>query len=492
MAGTSSPHPQGSSGAERGRLPAVGTVIAGKYQIVRVLGEGGMGIVYEATHLRLRQRVAVKMLLPSMLDHTIVVSRFEREARSAGQLRSRHVARVMDVDQMPDGLPYMVMEYLEGHDLQLELERRGHLPYEEVVDYVLQACAGMMEAHGLGIVHRDLKPSNLFLAVDGDMRVVKVLDFGISKVQSEGDAKLTSAESVMGTAMYMSPEQVRSSGTVDARSDVWSLGVILFELLTGRPPWIGTATQVAAAIVSEDPPDLRGLCHAPIELMGIVTRALQRNPDARFGSVKDLAMALAPLAPAGGAGRIIADSLSGTSGSFSRSALRSSSPSRESHGAATALAAPAVSESRTGPRDGGTAPGWSQPSATRSRGRTMAVLSLAFVVALVVLGGGAALYLRGREKDAGRTAATAPVTATAPPSATTAAVDPPPPQLDPPPPPTTTGASSSPPASNSASRAKPVAGGGVKPGAKTPGPVPSAKPAPTAPPPTPAPNPTIL
>lgn len=497
MSGASSPQSHGHGGGnDRSRLPVAGAVIAGKYQIVRVLGEGGMGIVYEATHLRLRQRVAVKMLLPSMLDHTIIVSRFEREARSAGQLRNRHVARVMDVDQMPDGLPYMVMEYLEGHDLQMELERRGQLPHDEVVDYVLQACAGMMEAHGLGIVHRDLKPSNLFLANDGEMRIVKVLDFGISKVQNEGDAKLTAAESVMGTAMYMSPEQVRSSGTVDARSDVWSLGVILFELLTGRPPWIGTPTQVAAAIVSEDPPDMRGLCTAPPELFSIVQRSLQRNADARFGSVKELAVALAPFAPVGGAGRIIADNISGASGGFPRVSIRPASDPHArvgEHSAPTIVQAAAVSESRMGtPRDGGTAPGWAQPSAAKSRGRTMIVaIAVAFLVALVVLGGGMALFIRQRDAGAKRAAASAhPSAATSLPAASTTAMEPAPPQVDPPPPATASSAVAT--TSATSPRPRPGAGGGAgKPPSKPPTAAPPTTSKPAAPP-TPAPNPTIL
>jgi len=483
MGGTSS-----TARSDGGQLPSVGEVIAGKYQIVRVLGEGGMGIVYEATHLRLRQRVAVKMLLPSMSDQAITVTRFEREARAAGQLRNRHVARVMDVDQTPTGLPYMVMEFLEGHDLQLELERRGQLGWDEVVDYVVQACAGMMEAHGLGIIHRDLKPSNLFLVDEGGSRIVKVLDFGISKVQSEGDAKLTAAESVMGTAMYMSPEQVRASGTVDVRSDVWSLGVILFELLTGRPPWIGTPTQVAAAIVSEDPPEMRSLCSAPPELVSVVLRALQRNPDARFASVKELAVALAPLAPTGGAGRIIADTISGQSGGFPHGSMRPpSQPHAEGgHGAPTIVQASAVSEARMGtPRDGGTAPGWTQPNAAKSRAPVLVAIAVAFVVALAVLGGGMALYLRQRGVVARAAASAQPGVATASSATESAsALDPPPPQIDPPPPVT-----GGPPMASSSAPTR-VRPNGAKPAGKPATAPPSAKPPPT--PPAPAPNPTIL
>src|SRR5436190_11965002 len=233
-----------ASGSRAGdpALPQVGTVIAGKYAIVRLLGEGGMGVVYEATHLRLRQSVAIKMLLPAMLAHDIIISRFEREARAAGQLRSRHAARIMDVDATAEGLPYMVMELFTGHDLAVELEHRQRLSIGEAADFMLQACAAMSEAHGLGIVHRDLKPSNLFIESEGEARILKVLDFGISKVQNERDAKLTDADVVVGTAMYMSPEQVRASHLVDARTDIWALGVIFYEMLAGRAPWIGTPT----------------------------------------------------------------------------------------------------------------------------------------------------------------------------------------------------------------------------------------------------------
>jgi serine/threonine-protein kinase len=291
-------------------MPKAGDVVAGKYLIARVLGEGGMGIVYEATHQRLRQRVALKMLLPAMLEHEVLVSRFEREARAAAQLRGRHVARVVDVDVTPDGLPYMVMDFLEGHDLQVEIDARGRIDVPEAVDWVLQACAAMVEAHQIGIIHRDLKPSNLFLAREGDLgtRIVKVLDFGISKIATDGEAKLTDAHTVMGTALYMSPEQVLASHAVDARTDIWALGVILYEALSGRVPWLGPAQQVAAAIVTTDPPDLCSLSPAlPAELAAIVHTALRRDPDARFPDVRQLSAALAPFARAGSVGRSLVE-----------------------------------------------------------------------------------------------------------------------------------------------------------------------------------------
>src|SRR5580658_1248383 len=181
-------------------LPRPGDMIEGKYAIVGVIGEGGMGVVYEATHLRLKRRVAVKMLLPHMLAaSTDLVARFEREARLAGQLRDKHITRVLDVDTTSEGVPYLVMEYLEGHDLEAELVSRGPLPIAEAVGYVLQACGAMGEAHAAGIVHRDLKPSNLFLTPDRDGWLVKVLDFGISKMADEGDAKLTGTQTTVGT-----------------------------------------------------------------------------------------------------------------------------------------------------------------------------------------------------------------------------------------------------------------------------------------------------
>jgi serine/threonine protein kinase len=403
-------------------LPVPGQVIAGKYAIVKVIGEGGMGVVFEATHLKLRQRVAVKMLLPEMLAHDIIVTRFEREARASGQLRNRHAVRVMDVDVTAEGLPYMVMEFLEGHDLQVELDRRGRLPYAEAVDVVLQACSAMIAAHQIGIIHRDLKPANLFLAQEGDAheaRIVKVLDFGISKVQADGDAKLTVADSVIGTAMYMSPEQVRSSENVDARSDIWSLGIILFELIAGRPPWIGTPTQLAAAVVSEDAPDVRThVSDVPAEIATIIATALRRDPSRRFGDVKQLALSLAPFAPASGAGRILAESLlHASSGKFPRVSIRPA-PLEE---ARTIVQAAAVSESRMGGTGPGTTPGWSQHDSPPIRHRTVLVgFLVAFAIGLLVVGGSAVAWLRWGTRGARDRSATAaaptPVTSVAAPS----------------------------------------------------------------------------
>lgn len=284
-------------------LPEPGAELAHKYRIQRVIGEGGMGIVYEALHLRLHQRVAIKMLLPKMRSMPDQLARFAREAHAAGQLKSRHAARVLDVDTSPSGLPYLVMEFLEGHDLGVELDRCGSLAPEVAVDYVLQACVALHEAHGVGIVHRDLKPPNLFLANEDDVQVVKLLDFGISKLAQEA-GKITEADSMIGTALYMSPEQVRAADKVDRRSDIWSLGVILFELLSGKTPWVGTTTQVAAAIVTEEPPPLPAGLALPSGLERVVRIALSRDLDERFQSVGELADALLPYAEPGAIGAL--------------------------------------------------------------------------------------------------------------------------------------------------------------------------------------------
>lgn len=265
-----------------------------------------MGVVYEAEHARLGQKVALKMLLPELVPVDDLVQRFDREARAASQLKSRHTARVMDVDVTEGGVPYMVLELLHGRDLDAELGARKALPVGEAVDYVLQVCAAIDEAHALGIVHRDLKPSNVFLSDERGGRVAKVLDFGISKVSSEGDARLTAAEAVMGTAMYMAPEQVKSSRNVDARADIWSLGVVLYELLSGRAPFVGTPTQVVAAIVSEDAPAIGTLVDVPAPVASAIERCLARDPAGRFGSVRELMRALAPFAPAGCLGALSA------------------------------------------------------------------------------------------------------------------------------------------------------------------------------------------
>ncbi|MDP9148679.1 MAG: protein kinase, partial [Myxococcota bacterium] len=281
------------------RLPEAGETIAGKYLLVRLIGEGGMGVVFEATHVRLRQRLAIKILRPDLPELGDVLARFEREARAAAQLRSIHVARVIDVDTLLNGLPYIVLEYLEGRDLDAELGITGPMAVEDAVDIVLQTAEPMSEAHALGIIHRDLKPANLFLcrAHDSTSRIVKVLDFGISKSERE-DSRLTPSHAYFGTPCYAAPEQLREATAADARSDVWSLGAILFELLTGRTPFVGLPTEVIAKVVSDSVPSpIQLRPDLPPDLARVVLRALAKDPDRRFQSMRQLSEALAPFGP---------------------------------------------------------------------------------------------------------------------------------------------------------------------------------------------------
>lgn len=275
-----------------------GEVIAGKYRVERVLGEGGMGVVVAAHHLQLDEKVAIKFLLPGALTSTEVVSRFVREARAAVKIKSQHVARVIDVSQLEDGSPYMVMEYLDGMDLSEWLEKRGPLAVAQAVDFVLQACDALAQAHVLGIVHRDLKPANLFRVKSPDgSDLIKVLDFGISKMQSqEGSHSLTRTNALMGSPFYMSPEQLMASKTVDARSDIWSIGIILFELLAGRPPFHAEAiTELAIKIANEPPPALSGnRPDVPKGVVDAIAKCLEKQREARFADVGELATALAP------------------------------------------------------------------------------------------------------------------------------------------------------------------------------------------------------
>jgi serine/threonine protein kinase len=294
-----SPVPCDESGAVP--LPSAGDVVSGKYRLIRPLAEGGMGIVFEALHLRLRQGVAIKYPrrdAPFMSD---AMDRFEREARASGRMRGPHVVRVLDVDTDLLGRPYMVMELLFGCDLEAELRARGSLSIAQAIDWTLQACAAVAQAHSAGIVHRDLKPSNLFLAEEAGTRVVKVLDFGIAMMTHDPDGAVAPTSPALGTPPYMSPEQVCSAADIDGRTDIWSLGVILYELIMGAPPFRGTTTAAIAAIVAGATPSLREIRpDVPQELERAIMTALAKSPANRFPSAEAFGAALIPFASAAG------------------------------------------------------------------------------------------------------------------------------------------------------------------------------------------------
>ena len=216
-----------------------GSLFAGKYRIEKILGQGGMGLVLAARHVGLDEPVAIKVLLPTMMTVPGMVDRFTREARAAAKIKNDHVVRVTDVDALPSGVPYMVMERLEGSDLAIICQRLGPLPIADAVRYLLETCSAIGEAHAMGIIHRDLKPANLFLARRRDgTTAIKVLDFGISKaIASLGEHTMTVAGEILGSPNYMSPEQISALRDLDGRTDIWSLGVILYKLLTAVLPF---------------------------------------------------------------------------------------------------------------------------------------------------------------------------------------------------------------------------------------------------------------
>jgi eukaryotic-like serine/threonine-protein kinase len=271
--------------------PLVGDVIAGKYRIESIAGEGGMGIVYEAEHVILRQRVAVKALRPGSTTSADAIERFSVEASAIARIASEHVVRVMDAGSLPSGAPYLVMEYLDGCDLCELLLRRGPLPAAEVVDFALQALDALAHAHAAQVIHRDLKPANLFYARCSDgRRIIKLVDFGISKSIELGSED----DRVAGSPVYMSPEQLKRA-SLDPRTDLWSLGVVIYELIAGAPPFTGDDfSNLVSAILEKDATPLGekvpGI--AP-ELSAIVDRCLMRDPAARWSTTAELARALA-------------------------------------------------------------------------------------------------------------------------------------------------------------------------------------------------------
>ena len=269
-----------------------------------------MGIVFAATHLRLDEKVALKLLLPQWAEDAAIVERFMREGRASIKIRSEHVVRVLDVGMVAEQ-PYLVLEYLAGKDLDALVKAEGALPIPGSIDCILQACEALAEAHMAGIIHRDLKPANLFLThrADGSPSI-KVLDFGISKILTTSqrlsgfhgvqDQQQTMPNTVMGSPPYMSPEQLESSRDADERSDIWSIGAITYELIVGKPPFeADTITALCARVLRDPPPPVslaRGEVHPDLE--AAILRCLEKQPENRFATVAELARAFAPFGTA--------------------------------------------------------------------------------------------------------------------------------------------------------------------------------------------------
>jgi serine/threonine protein kinase len=412
---------------------ANGSIVADKYLIEKTLAEGGVGIVASAMHVTLQQRVAIKYLKPKAIESPSLVERFVREARLAAQIRSEHVVRVHDVGILPSGAPFMVMEHLVGQDLGLVVAK-GPSPTAVAVDYILQACDALAEAHGLQIVHRDIKPANLFLAErPSNTPILKIIDFGISKAipqrsKTASWGRQTEDGDRFGTPLYMSPEQLRSTSNVDARADIWALGVVLHELLTGELPFEGDdLPQLCASILIKPPVHLTAaLRGAPVELETIILKCLEKDRLRRFRNVAELAQELVPFGPADAstrAARIMA---------VVRSAGASIRPPTPMPGtlkvqdvaAYLPPVAPANSANTTVTSVGRAAQSW-RPVAL---GAALAIVAclLAFAVAILVRQPGDASA--ERRAALSPVAAPAPVAA-APPTATAATAPPSPPAL---------------------------------------------------------------
>lgn len=451
----------------------IGSVLAGKYRVERVIGSGGMGHVVEATHLELDELVALKFLNADGMNDPETLARFRREAKLAAKIKSEHVAKVTDVGRLESGAPFIVMELLRGRDLSQVLRERRCLPVSEAVDYLLQAMEAIAEAHAIGIVHRDLKPQNLFLTTRKDGSVcVKVLDFGISKLMPssetvETEGSLTSTTSTLGSPLYMSPEQMTNPKAVDARADIWALGATFYRLVAGKPPFNGeSVAQVCGMIlIGVTPPKVSTfVSSSPPIVDEIILKCLQKNPDDRFANIGDLAVALAPLgtaaattsaervlrvlqsagfAPNEAVPRPVPSGPTSSSQPASGAAWSAASSSWPSVGAPStppgaASSSPSVSGSQNAaisasgqaarsashnevPGDR-TNPVWEHPAQAPSSGKKRAILLALGAVAMLGIGA-LAMSLVGGSSSV-HTAAPGPpteVTAPAPPAATTAA-----------------------------------------------------------------------
>jgi len=385
----------------------IGDILADKYRVERVLGQGGMGVVVAARHLHLGESVAIKFLLPLAATNPEAVLRFSREARAAARIKSEHVGRVYDVDTLPSGAPYMVMEFLEGEDLGALLAKKGPLPFSTALDYLVQACEAIAVAHAAGVVHRDLKPSNLFITRRPDgSPCIKVIDFGISKVlprdqEDVASGELTHSAMMMGSPYYMPPEQMRSAREVDGRADVWSLGCILFALLTGAPPFSGeTVIGVFESILRGVPPVESRRPDAPSGFDAVLARALEPEPEDRYADVAAFCVALTPFASPE-ARRSIA-----------RVSRTLGGAPAESEGGQACTTLPLPTPKVGGAGDGGTAGSWESartaPSTLKGTKRSMILVG---TLVFVGIGGGLAYRLSDGSTELPRTLAAPTVSA---------------------------------------------------------------------------------
>lgn len=373
----------------------------------RVIGAGGMGVVVAVRHRELNELYAMKFMLPAALANEQAVDRFVREARAAAKLKSEHVAKVHDVGRLENGSPYMVMEHLTGQDLEATLSATGPLQPAIAATYVMQACDAIAEAHDAGVIHRDLKPANLFVTKRANgSPCVKVLDFGISKSMADEQMNsMTKTSAIMGSPYYMSPEQMRSSKNVDHRTDIWALGVILYQLSTGRVPFPGeTITEVCSGVLADEPPALTIIPHIPPEFDSIVRRCLQKNPGQRYGNARELAAALTAVAGAS----------PGTSGLNLQVAGGLPGAPAQPRPATVAMQGPppALAAELSRSSGGQTQTGWGQPVAAKPKSSMPLVLGI-LGVAIVGGGIGAVVFMKQASSSAAPSPPETNVTATA-------------------------------------------------------------------------------
>ncbi len=491
-----------------------GRILDGRYEVIRLLGKGGMGAVYEGRAVATGRRVAVKVITADVVKSPNLVARFEVEARAAGTIESQHIAQIIDSGRDGEnGPPYLVMEYLAGEDLYQALRRLGPLPVGLVLRIMAQVCLGIDKAHRARIIHRDIKPANIYLNErDGDEILVKLLDFGVAKITIEEGQNiadvLTRTGSILGSPLYMSPEQAKGDKTIDHRSDIWALGVVMYEMLVGRTPFhhIEAFGGLVIAICSEAPtPVTTAAPWVPEEVSAIVHKALALKADDRFQSAHEMYKAIKAYIPPGGQGidksmflALSSDERAMRPGPLA--ALQSGDRSTSQPGlppderaSNPVLASSPPNNPRTSSPSNPAAPSFlPQGASVPERARTTAgvtseptppaaaksKLSLAIAAAVVVLAAGAFLALHGSSTPAAPTnAARAPEPPAAPVTATVTqtAAPPAPPSAAPSTVPTVTPAETAAPAPSESSAVKaaptaaPAAGhfGKKPPGAKT-------------------------